>query len=125
MSLNMNELKDIITNYKTLSNKIKENEEYIKKQKGKRLEYETKLIELMKRYKLTDKSIPYNSMEICYKSEMTPCAISQRYLESSINNYFRKYNNSGSIDTNTLYRYIIDNRPKKEYEKIYEKKSKK
>ena len=66
MSLNMNELKDIITNYKTLSNKIKENEEYIKKQKAKRSEYESKLIELMKRYRLTDKSTPYNSMEICY-----------------------------------------------------------
>lgn len=124
MSLNMNELKDIITNYKALSNKIKENEEYIKKQKAKRSEYETKLIELMKRYRLTDKSIPYNSMEICYKSELKPCAISQGYLESSINSYFKKYNNGNRADPDTLYRYILDNRPKKEYERIYEKKSK-
>ena len=125
MSLNMNELKDIITNYKTLSNKIKENESYIKKQKAKRSEYEAKLIELMKRYRLTDKSIPYNSMEICYKLELKPSAISQGYLESSINSYFIKYNNSGRVEPNTLYRYILDNRPKKEYERIYEKKSKK
>tara|TARA_Y100000389_G_scaffold123346_2_gene120659 strand:- start:3709 stop:4110 length:402 start_codon:yes stop_codon:yes gene_type:complete len=123
----MNELKDIIAEYKRLSSKIDENELIIKKQKLRKNEYEEKIIQRMKRYNIQDKPIELTNTKLIFKMEEKPQAISQKYLEENINMYFNKRlqpllgSRSNDI-SNELYTFLINNRPKKKYEKLHEKK---
>ena len=125
----MDDLKDIIKNYKKMSLTIDENELILKKQKLKRQEYEIKIIDLLKQYHLTHKPIHLKNSQIIYKCETKPCSLSQKYLEENINNYFStKYRkllgHRYKEEADNLYKFLLDNRPKKTYEKLYEKKSK-
>ena len=126
----MNELRDIIKEYKKISQIVQDIELHIKKQRNKKQQYEERIIELMKRHNITNKPIDLNTSQLLYKSENKPCAISQGYLENTINSYFRnkygdKYGDRYKEEANRLYHFLLDNRPKKFHEKLYEKKSKK
>ena len=125
----MNELKEIVVEYKKLCNKIDDYESVIKKQKERKNLYEEKIIHIMKKNNIKDKPIQLTDTKLVYKLEERQSAFSQKYLQENINNFCnrRLHNILGSKSeqvSKELYDYLVNNRPKKTYEKLHEKKSK-
>ena len=125
----MSELKDIVGEYKKLCTKIDEYEAVIKKQKERKNLYEEKIIQIMKKNNIKDKPIQLTDTKLVYKLEERQSAFSQKYLQENIN-YFCKRRLQSILGSKyeqiskELYDYLVNNRPKKTYEKLHEKKSK-
>ena len=125
----MSELKDIVGEYKKLCTKIDEYEAVIKKQKERKNLYEEKIIQIMKKNNIKDEPIQLTDTKLVYKLEERQSAFSQKYLQENIN-YFCKRRLQSILGSKyeqiskELYDYLVNNRPKKTYEKLHEKKSK-